>query len=86
VLTIPIWDAEHEQVLGALVAMEQAPTVLGFLADIVPILGLSLLCFTLVAGLAGTAYGYVAARGPVRRLGRLSSATQAWRWSNVTRD
>ena len=78
VLAVPIWNAEHERVLGVLVAMEESPTVLGFLADVVPILAVSLLGFTLVAGLAGTVYGYLAARGPVHRLDRLSAATLAW--------
>jgi len=46
--------------------------------DMAPILGVSLLFFTLVAGLAGTVYGFLAARGPVHRLDRLAEATLAW--------
>jgi len=78
VMAVPIWNAAHERVLGALILMEEAPTVLGLLADILPILAVSLLVFTLIAGLTGTAYGFLAAHGPVRRIDRLSKATLAW--------
>jgi NarL family two-component system sensor histidine kinase LiaS len=78
VMTVPIWDAAHEQVLGVLAAMGEYPTIGSLLRGLLPILGVSLLCFTFVAGLVGTVYGFVAAREPVRRLDRLSDATLAW--------
>ena len=78
VMTVPIWDAAHEQVLGVLVAMGEMPTIMTIVGDMAPILGVSLLFFTLVAGLAGTVYGFLAARGPVHRLDRLAEATLAW--------
>ncbi|MCP4357045.1 MAG: HAMP domain-containing protein [Chloroflexi bacterium] len=78
VLTIPIWDADHEQVLGVLGGLADFPTLTSILGDALPVLGVSLLLLTLVAGLIGTLFGYLAARGPVRRLNRLSEATQAW--------
>jgi NarL family two-component system sensor histidine kinase LiaS len=78
VLAIPIWDADHEQVLGVLVGLADFPTLTSILGDALPVLGVSLLLLTLVAGLIGTLFGYLAARGPVLRLNRLSAATQAW--------
>jgi NarL family two-component system sensor histidine kinase LiaS len=77
-MTVPIWDAAHEQVLGVLVALGEVPTITKLLGDIAPILGVSLLFFTLVAGLAGMAYGFLAARGPMDRLNQLAEATMAW--------
>jgi len=78
VLTIPIWDADHEQVLGVLGGLADYPTLKSILGDALPLLGVSLVFLTLVVGLIGTVFGYLAARGPVRRLNRLSEATQAW--------
>ena len=78
VVTVPIWDVAHEQVLGVLVGMGEMPTIMTVLGDMAPILGVSLLFFTFVAGLAGTMYGFLAARGPVRRLNRLAEASLAW--------
>jgi signal transduction histidine kinase len=78
VMTVPIWDAAHEQVLGVLVAMGEMPTIMTVLGDMVPIIGVSLLFFIFVAALAGTVYGFLAAREPVRRLNRLAEASLAW--------
>jgi signal transduction histidine kinase len=78
VMSVPIWDTAHEQVLGVLVAMGKMPTLMSILGDMLPILGVSLLFFTFVAALAGTVYGFLAARGPVHRLNRLAEATLAW--------
>jgi signal transduction histidine kinase len=84
VLTFPIWDADHEQVLGVLGGLADFPTLTSILGDALPVLGFSLLFLTLVAGLIGTLFGYLAARGPVRRLNRLSEATQAWSQGEFT--
>jgi NarL family two-component system sensor histidine kinase LiaS len=78
VLVIPIWDAGHEQLLGVVVGLADYPTVTSILGEALPVLGVSLLILTLVAGLMGALFGYLAARAPVRRLNRLSEATQAW--------
>lgn len=78
IMALPIWDASYEQVLGVLVAIGEIPTITTILADMLPILGVSLLFFTVVAGLAGTAYGFLAARGLVYRLNRLTEASLAW--------
>jgi NarL family two-component system sensor histidine kinase LiaS len=78
VLALPVWNETHGQVLGVLVAIGKLPTLLTQLGEILPILGVSLLFFTLIAGLAGTVYGFLVARGPVQRLNQLSEATLAW--------
>jgi NarL family two-component system sensor histidine kinase LiaS len=78
VMTVPIWDAGHEQVLGVLAGIAVVPTVGSLLRDVLPILGVSLLIFMLIAAVAGTLFGYLAARQPVHRLNQLSEATLAW--------
>jgi NarL family two-component system sensor histidine kinase LiaS len=84
VMTIPIWDAEHEQVLGVLVGMALAPTIGSLLTDVLPILGVSLFIFVFIAALVGALFGFLAARQPVHRLNQLSEATLAWRQGDFT--
>lgn len=84
VLAVPIWDAGREKVLGVLVGMAERPTLGTLLGDVLPILGISLLLFTFGAAVVGTAFGYVAARGPVRRLNRLAGATRGWSEGDFT--
>jgi NarL family two-component system sensor histidine kinase LiaS len=78
ILALPIRNESNQEVLGVLVAIGELPTVWSLLRDILPILGGSFLFFTIVAGLAGTVYGFLAARGPVRRLDQLAEASLAW--------
>ena len=78
VFAFPIWNETDDRVLGVLVAIGDLPTVLSQLAEILPIFGISALFFTIFAVLAGTVYGFLAARGPVERLDRLSEASIAW--------
>lgn len=84
VIALPIRDEAQQQVLGVLVAIGEMPTVWSQLGDVLPIIGVSLLFFTVVAGLAGTVYGFLAARGPVQRLDRLAEASLAWSQGNFT--
>jgi NarL family two-component system sensor histidine kinase LiaS len=84
VMAVPVWDAAHERVLGVLVASVAIPQAVARLRELVQILGISLLPFMLVAGLIGTAFGYLAARGLVLRLGRLAEATRAWSRGDFT--
>ena len=78
VIVAPVWDAEHVEVLGAFVGLAKIPTALSFLSEAAPVVGVSLLFFTAVAGIAGIAYGFLAAHGPVARLSRLAEASEAW--------
>ncbi len=78
VLVAPIWDADNEQVLGVFGGLADYPTITSVLREIISILGFSLLAFTLIAGLTGTLFGYLAARDLVLRLNRLVKVAQAW--------
>jgi NarL family two-component system sensor histidine kinase LiaS len=84
IMAVPIRDADNEQVLGALVGIGQGPTMTTLLGDLVPILGISLLFFTIVAGLVGTGFGFLAARGLVQRFDTLAEATLAWSQGDFT--
>jgi NarL family two-component system sensor histidine kinase LiaS len=78
VMAAPIWDAGHERVLGALVAVIALPTAMARLRGLIQVLGFSLLPLTLIAGLIGTLFGSLAARGLVHRFNRLATATLSW--------
>lgn len=84
IIAIPIWNEVHERVLGVLVGVGKFPTVQSVFSSIIPILGGSLLVFTLIAAIAGTIYGSVAARGLSNRLDRLSEGTHAWSQGDFT--
>jgi len=78
IIAFPIWDEAHEKVLGVLGGVGEFPTVRSTLRSIIPIMGISFLIFTFIAGIAGTIYGSVSARGLSTRLDRLSEGTHAW--------
>jgi len=84
IMALPIWDEAHEEVLGVMVGVGEFPTVQSALNSIIPIMGISFLIFTLIAGIAGTIYGSVAARGLSTRLDRLSEGTHAWSQGDFT--
>ncbi|MAG37043.1 MAG: hypothetical protein CL878_12475 [Dehalococcoidia bacterium] len=79
VMAVPVRDTANEQVVGVLVLSLVVPTLPALLGQLAPVLGLSLLAFTAVAGITGTVFGYLATRGLVHRLHRLAAATLAWR-------
>ena len=66
ILAIPIRDEGHQEVLGVFVAIGELPTVWSQITELLPLISGSLLFFTIVAGLVGTVYGFLAARGPVQ--------------------
>ncbi len=78
IMAIPIWDADHAQVLGVAAAIVSAPTIGSLLSEVAPVLGISLLLFTFISALIGTAYGFLAARKPVQRLNQLAEASVSW--------
>jgi NarL family two-component system sensor histidine kinase LiaS len=84
VLAVPVWDEAHEQVLGVMVGMSEAPTMRVLLGDVLPIIGISLLFFTMIAAVSGTAFGFLAARKPVERLNQLAEATISWSQGDFT--
>jgi len=85
IMAFPIWDEAHERVLGVLVAVGEFPTVQSVLSIIIPIMGISFLIFTLIAGIAGMIYGSVAALGLSSRLDRLSEGPRAWSRGDFTK-
>ncbi len=84
VMAIPVWDVNHQQVLGVIGTIVTAPTIGSLLSEAAPILGISLLLFTFIATLIGTAYGFIAARKPVQRLNRLAEASISWSQGDFT--
>jgi NarL family two-component system sensor histidine kinase LiaS len=84
VMAVPVWDEAHERVLGVLIASVAIPTAIARLRELVQILGVSLLLFTLVAALIGTIFGFLAARGLVHRFDRVAEATLAWSQGDFT--
>ena len=84
IMAVPIWDEAHNRILGVLVGVGELPTVRSVLSDIIPIMVTSFLIFTLIAGIAGTIYGSVAARGLSIRLDRLSDGIYAWSQGDFT--
>jgi len=84
IIALPIWDGAHERVLGVLVGVGEFPTVQSALSSIIPIMGISFLIFTFIAGIAGTIYGSVSARGLSTRLDRLSEGAHAWSQGDFT--
>jgi NarL family two-component system sensor histidine kinase LiaS len=84
VIAVPVLDSVEQQVLGVLIVSAAAPTLKTVLGDQIPVIGVSLLCFTLFAGLIGMLVGFVAARGLVQRFDRLAEATLAWSRGDFT--
>lgn len=85
VMAFPIWDATETQVVGVLGAMATTPTAGSLFGEALPVLGISLLFFTIIAALIGTLYGFLAARQPVERINRLAEASRAWSQGDFTR-
>jgi len=84
ILTVPIWNDADESILGVWVGIGEFPTIQSALNSIIPIMGISFLIFTLIAGIAGMIYGSVAARGLSTRIDRLSEGTLAWSQGDFT--
>lgn len=84
VIAIPVWGDAEERVLGVLVVSYSMPTPVGILGELTPLFGISLIGFTIPAGVLGTIFGLLTARGLVRRLNRLSEATRAWSRGNFS--
>jgi signal transduction histidine kinase len=77
---VPMRDEQDTQrILGALILnVENLPTDRDMPADLVALVGIGLLVFLLAAGLVGTLFGSVTAKGMVKRLQRVSGASEAW--------
>ena len=87
IVAVPVFDDEENprRVLGAIIiVLKSLPTQRDVPTYVVRVVGLSLLVFTLAAGVMGTIFGFLTARGLARRFGRLSTAADAWSQGNLT--
>lgn len=78
VMAVPVWDAAEERVLGALVMVAPIPPMGPRIVDSLGGLAIGLVIIAIAAAIIGTLFGFVAARGLVRRFDRLSGAALAW--------
>ena len=76
---LPYFDDKNERVLGVgILYFESLPTGNDIPANLITLLNRSVLILLLAAGLIGTIFGAWTARGMVKRLQRVSQATDAW--------
>ena len=72
-------DEDNQEVLGAVIVyVEHLPTANDIPETLMLLLGRSVLILLLAAGVVGTIFGAITARGMVSRLGRVSQVTDAW--------
>jgi two-component system, NarL family, sensor histidine kinase LiaS len=77
--TLPYLDDEHQKVLGvAIIYFDHIPTENDLPTNILALLGQSAVMLLLAAGLIGTIFGFLTARGMTRRLQRFSHVTDSW--------
>ncbi len=77
-MALPIENIDGE-LLGAFVVTMNLPAFnLKTLGSLAIIIGLSVVPFTLAAGLIGTAFGFLTARGLTRRIESLSTTADSW--------
>jgi NarL family two-component system sensor histidine kinase LiaS len=76
---VPYFDEDERNVLGVgIIYFESLPTENDLPANILTLLSRSVLILLLAAGLIGTIFGALTARGMVKRLQRVSQVTDAW--------
>jgi len=81
-MAVPIYDSAQARLLGVLIIKTAIPTVSTVLGDQFGTIAISLLFFTLFAGLIGALFGSLASRGLVKRLDHIAQVTQAWSMGN----
>ena len=75
-IAVPVTDDDGEVLAIVLMAISYPPK--GSFLQLIPLIGGSLIVFTLAAGLVGTIFGYFSARGPTKRLRNVSVSTDSW--------
>jgi len=76
IIAVPL-ISETNQILGVLlVKISTSPS--GSFANIAFLIGGSLILFTITAGIIGTIFGFLTARGFTRRFSRVSQAADSW--------
>lgn len=83
-IVVPV-KAESGELMGTLTLVDRTPqpTAL-FSPDLLGVVGMSLVAFTVLAGGVGTVFGFITARSLVQRLDRLATATEAWSVGDFT--
>ncbi len=78
-MAVPILDETDQEVLGAAVIyIEHLPTADDIPTFLLTMVGWSVMILLLAAGVVGTIFGALTARGMVLRLRRVSQVTDAW--------
>ena len=76
---VPVTDEDDQEVLGAVIIyIDHLPTATDIPTTIWTLLGRSILILLLAAGVVGTIFGAMTARGMVKRFERVSQVTDAW--------
>ena len=76
---VPVTGDDDQEILGAVIIyMDHLPTTNDIPETLILLLGRSVLILLLAAGVVGTIFGALTARGMVARLGRFSQVTDAW--------
>lgn len=84
-LVTPVRNEEVGDLLGAVGWTTPLPTVdQGVLKDLIPLVGISLVVFTLGTGVIGTLFGFLTSRSLVRRLDHLASVAGDWSRGDFT--
>lgn len=78
VMAVPVRGLTEKQVLGALVFWVRIPTSIELFQGLGAVLLASFIIFTIIAAVTGTGFGWIAAKGLVRRLDHLSEASESW--------
>jgi HAMP domain-containing protein len=76
---IPVTGEDDQEVLGAVIIyIDHLPTANDIPETLTQLLGRSVLILLLAAGVVGTIFGSLTARGMALRLGRVSQVTDSW--------
>ena len=76
---VPVMDEDDQEILGAVIIyMHHLPTANDIPETLMLLIGQSVLILLLAAGIVGTVFGALTARGMVARLERVSDVTDAW--------
>jgi NarL family two-component system sensor histidine kinase LiaS len=76
---IPVTDKDDQEVLGAVIIyIDHLPTATDIPTTIWTLLGRSILILLLAAGVVGTIFGAMTARGMVKRFEQVSQVTDKW--------
>ena len=81
-MAVPIYDSAQARLLGVLMIKTAIPTVSTVLGREFDVIAISLVIFTFFGGLIGTLFGWLAARGLVKRLDRIAGVTEEWSSGN----